>query len=153
MKLIMLLMMAFDGASNTAPDVQLLDFSAGYCGPCQQMVPILQRMEQAGFPIRQIDISDDPELTKRFNVDRIPTLVLLVEGKEVRRFVGLTGEDELRRAMNKAASELSEKRTASAETTAPAEVLNTKIESEWERARPGRSFPRPRGKHGRTETI
>lgn len=118
MKLIMLLMMAFDGASNTAPDVQLLDFSAGYCGPCQQMVPILQRMEKAGFPIRQIDISEDPELTKRFSVDRIPTLVLLVEGKEVRRFVGLTGEDELRRAMNKAAAELSEKRTATAEPIA-----------------------------------
>ena len=112
MKLIMLLMMAFDGASDSAPDVQLLDFSAGYCAPCQQMVPILQRMEQAGFPIRQLDIAEDPELTKRFSVDRIPTLVLLVEGKEVRRFVGLTSEDELRRAMNKAAADLSETRTA-----------------------------------------
>ncbi len=126
MKLIMFLMMAFDGPSNAVPDVQLLDFSAGYCGPCQQMVPILQRMEQAGFPIRQIDISDDPELTKRFNVDRIPTLVLLVEGKEVRRFVGLTGEDELRRAMNKAAAELSETRTASAEPAALAEPPKAK---------------------------
>ena len=126
MKLIMLLMMAFDGASNSAPDVQLLDFSAGYCGPCQQMVPILQRMEQAGFPVRQIDITEDPELSKRFKVDRIPTLVLLVEGKEIRRFVGLTGEDELRRAMNKAAAELSEKRTASAERTAPAEPTKAK---------------------------
>jgi S1-C subfamily serine protease len=122
MKMIMLLMMAFDGASESAPDVQLLDFSAGYCGPCQQMVPILQRMEHAGFPIRQIDIAEDPELTKRFKVDRIPTLVLLVEGKEVRRFVGLTGEDELRRAMNKAASELSETRTAAADVAAPAEI-------------------------------
>ena len=83
MKMIMLLMMAVDGASNSTPDVQLLDFSASYCGPCQQMVPILQRMGQAGFPVRQIDISSDPELTKRFKVDRIPTLVLLVEGKEV----------------------------------------------------------------------
>lgn len=128
MKLIMLLMMAFDGASNSAPDVQLLDFSAGYCDPCQQMVPILQRMETAGFPIRQIDIAEDPELTKRFNVDRIPTLVLLVEGKEVRRFVGLTGGDELRRAMNKAAAELSEKRSASAERTAPAEPPKAKSE-------------------------
>ena len=88
MKMIMLLMMAFDGPSNSAPDVQLLDFSAGYCGPCQQMVPILQRMEHAGFPVRQIDITEDPELAKRFKVDRIPTLVLLVEGKEIRRFVG-----------------------------------------------------------------
>jgi len=126
MKLIMLLMMAVDGSSNSAPDVQLLDFSAIYCGPCQQMVPILQRMEQGGFPIRQIDITEDPELTKRFNVDRIPTLVLMVEGKEVRRFVGLTGEDELRRAMNKAAAELSEKRTASAEPASPTEPPKAK---------------------------
>lgn len=112
MKMIMLLMMAMDGASSSAPDVQLLDFSAGYCGPCQQMVPMLQRMEHAGFPIRQIEITEDPELTKRFNVDRIPTLVLLVEGREVRRFVGLTSEDELRQAMHKAAATLKEKRTA-----------------------------------------
>jgi len=133
MKLIMFLMMAFDGASNTAPDVQLLDFSAGYCGPCQQMVPILQRMEQAGFPIRQIDIAEDPELTKRFNVDRIPTLVLLVEGQEVRRFVGLTGEDELRRAMNKAASELSEKRTAAAEAAIRPAVSDVKNDAPADR--------------------
>ena len=112
MKMIMLLMMAMDGASSSAPDVQLLDFSAGYCGPCQQMVPILQRMEHAGFPVRQIEITEDPELTKRFKVDRIPTLVLLAEGREVKRFVGLTSEDELRQAMNKAAATLKEKRTA-----------------------------------------
>jgi len=114
MKTIMLLMMALDGAATSTPDVQLLDFSAGYCGPCQQMVPILQRMERAKFPIRQIDITEDPELTRQFKVDRIPTLVLLVEGREVRRFVGLTSEEELCSAMNKAAAELSEKRAQAA---------------------------------------
>ncbi len=112
MKMIMLLMLAVDAASSSTPDVQLLDFSASYCGPCQQMVPILQTMGREGFPVRQIDISSDPELTKRFSVDRIPTLVLLVEGKEVKRFVGLTSGDELRQAMNKAAAELKEKRAA-----------------------------------------
>ena len=101
MKMIMLLMMAVDGASSSTPDVQLLDFSASYCGPCQQMLPILQRMEHSGFPVRQIDITKEPELAKRFSVDRIPTLVLMVEGKEVERFVGLRSEDELRQAMNR----------------------------------------------------
>ena len=130
MKMIMLLMMAVDAASSSAPDVQLLDFSASYCGPCQQMVPILQRMEREGFPIRQIDISSDPELTKRFNVDRIPTLVLLVEGKEVKRFVGLTSADELRQALNKAAAALAEKRTAELASAQPRfATKTTKIES------------------------
>ncbi len=119
MKMIMLLMMAVDGASNSTPEVQLLDFSASYCGPCQQMVPILQSMGREGFPVRQIDISSDPELTKRFNVDRIPTLVLLVEGKEVKRFVGLTSGNELRQAMNKAAAALKEKRAAESALSQP----------------------------------
>jgi len=114
-----LLMMAVDGASSSTPDVQLLDFSASYCGPCQQMVPILQSMGKEGYPVRQIDISSDPELTKRFNVDRIPTLVLLVEGKEVKRFVGLTSGDELRQAMNKAAAALKEKRAAESGPSQP----------------------------------
>jgi thiol-disulfide isomerase/thioredoxin len=119
MKMIMLLMMAVDGASSSTPDVQLLDFSASYCGPCQQMVPILQSMEKEGYPVRQIDISSDPELTKRFNVERIPTLVLLVEGKEVKRFVGLTSGDELRQAMNKAAAALGEKRAGQSALSQP----------------------------------
>ena len=119
MKMILLLMMAADGASSAAPDVQLLDFSASYCGPCQQMVPILQSMGRDGYPVRQIDISSDPELTKRFNVDRIPTLVLLVEGKEVKRFVGLTSGDELRQAMNRAAAVLREKRAADSGLSEP----------------------------------
>lgn len=121
MKMIMLLMMAFDGASSSAPDVQLLDFSAGYCGPCQQMVPILQSMEHAGYPIRQIDITEDPELAKRFKVERIPTLVLMVEGKEIERFVGLRSKEELCSSMNQAAAALSEQRrkTEAAKTPGP----------------------------------
>jgi S1-C subfamily serine protease len=112
MKMIMLLMMLADGATPTsaAPDVQLLDFTASYCQPCQQMVPILQRMERDKFPVRQIDITEEHELARRFNVDRVPTLVLMVEGTEVRRFVGLTDEAELRSEMNKAARRLAESR-------------------------------------------
>ncbi len=119
MKMIMLLMMALDGTSNSAPDVQLLDFSAGYCGPCQQMVPVLQRMEHAGYPIRQIDITEDPELAKQFKVDFLPTFVLMVEGKEVKRFVGLRSENELRQAMNTASAQLSEKRKTTAAASQP----------------------------------
>lgn len=112
MKMIMLLMMLADGATKTSasPDVQLLDFTASYCQPCQQMVPILQRMEQDNFPVRQIDITEEHELARRFNVDRVPTLVLMVEGKEVKRFIGLTDEAELRSEMNKAARRLAESR-------------------------------------------
>lgn len=111
MKMIMLLMMLADGTpSGATPDVQLLDFTASYCQPCQQMVPVLQRMERDKFPVRRIDITEEPELARRFRVDRVPTLVLMVEGKEAQRFVGLTDEAELRAEMNKAARRLAESR-------------------------------------------
>lgn len=110
MKMLALLMMMVDGASGETPDVQLLDFSASYCQPCKQMVPIIQAMDRDGFPVRQIDITEEHELARRFQVDRVPTLVLLVEGKEAKRFVGLTSSAELRREMNSAARRLAEAR-------------------------------------------
>jgi thiol-disulfide isomerase/thioredoxin len=112
MKMLMLLVAMFDAetGATSPPEVELLDFTASYCQPCQQMVPILQRMQKDKFPVRQIDISEEPELARRFNVDRVPTLVLMVQGKEAKRFVGLTDEAELRDQMNRAARRLAETR-------------------------------------------
>jgi thiol-disulfide isomerase/thioredoxin len=112
MKMLMLLVAMFDAetGATSPPEVELLDFTASYCQPCQQMVPVLQRMQKDRFPVRQIDISEEPELARRFNVDRVPTLVLMVQGKEAKRFIGLTDEAELRDQMNRAARRLAETR-------------------------------------------
>lgn len=110
MNLIAMLMVAADPTAQPLPDVVLLDFTAGFCQPCQQMVPLLQRMERDDFPIKRIDITKEPELTRQYHVERIPTLILLVEGKEQERYVGLTAESELRRAMDDAARKLERQR-------------------------------------------
>lgn len=120
MKMLALLMLMVDGGSGETPEVQLLDFSASYCQPCKQMVPVIQAMERDGFPVRQIDITEEHELARRFQVDRVPTLVLLVEGKEAKRFVGLTSAAELRREMNAAAKKLAESRGNQPMNDAPA---------------------------------
>ena len=129
MKMLMLLVAMFDAETGTTspPEVELLDFTASYCQPCQQMVPILQRMQKDKFPVRQIDISEEPELARRFNVDRVPTLVLMVQGKEAQRFIGLTDEAELRDQMNRAARRLSEtrERTDIAAAELPAGLAST----------------------------
>lgn len=110
MKLIALLMMSVDLNGQPLPDVVLLDFTAGYCQPCRQMVPVLQRMENDKYPIRKIDITQHPDISRQYNVDRIPTLILLVEGKEVKRFQGVRPEQELRQVLDDAARKLEQQR-------------------------------------------
>mgnify|MGYP003630038110 FL=1 len=86
-------------ASAAAPKGVLLDFTATWCGPCQKMSPLISRLKREGYPIRKVDVDQEPELARRFNVSSIPAFVLVVEGKEVARSVGSTTESSLRRML------------------------------------------------------
>jgi thiol-disulfide isomerase/thioredoxin len=77
----------------------VLDFSATWCGPCQQMTPIVSRLERQGYPIRQVDVDRERELAERFGISSIPAFVLVVDGKEVTRITGATTEEQLRRLL------------------------------------------------------
>lgn len=81
------------------PKGVLLDFTATWCGPCQKMSPLISRLKREGYPIRKVDVDQEPALAKRFNVSSIPAFVLVVEGKEVARSVGSTTESNLRRML------------------------------------------------------
>lgn len=81
------------------PDNVLLDFSATWCGPCQQMSPIVSRLEREGYPIRKVDVDQERDLARRFNVSSIPAFVLVVDGQEATRVVGKVSEQDLKRMM------------------------------------------------------
>jgi thiol-disulfide isomerase/thioredoxin len=91
-----LLMSALLGGS---PRGVVLDFSATWCGPCQQMNPIVSRLERQGYSIRKVDVDKEKELASRFNVSSIPCFVLVVDGKEVTRITGATSEEQLKRLL------------------------------------------------------
>ena len=59
------------------------------------MEPILQRLENAGYPVQRVNVEQHPELARRFAVGPIPCMVLLKRGQEVQRVEGLTGYDRL----------------------------------------------------------
>ncbi|MFN2110422.1 MAG: thioredoxin family protein, partial [Anaerolineae bacterium] len=76
-------------------DLVLLDFSAQWCAPCRSMEPTMQRLAQAGYPVRRVDVEADRDLARRFNIGPIPCFVLLKDGREVQRIVGATSYEQL----------------------------------------------------------
>ena len=81
---------AFDTA--VAQGAALVDFWAGWCGPCKMLAPTIEELGgqyEGRALIAKVDVDAEPGLAQRFGVMSIPTVVLLKDGKEVDRVVGL----------------------------------------------------------------
>ena len=68
----------------------LLDFFATWCGPCQQVSPIVDEIadEHPEYTVGKIDTDEEPELAAKFGVMSIPTLVVLNKKQLVSKTVG-----------------------------------------------------------------
>ena len=79
----------------------LLDFSSTSCGPCQQMRPVVQQLANAGYNVREVNIHRDPQAAAQFGVTQVPTFVVLVDGRETERVIGLTSFTELQELLTR----------------------------------------------------
>ncbi len=75
--------------------LQVLNFSMDRCEPCKAMQPVLAKLIMDGWPIRQIDVAQEPQLTAQFKLQSAPTIVILVNGREVDRIVGAIAYNKL----------------------------------------------------------
>jgi len=77
----------------------LLDFSADWCGPCRLMEPTVHQLQAAGYPVRRVNVDQEKDLARRFNVQSIPCFVMVANGAEVGRIVGPTSAAQLQQLM------------------------------------------------------
>ena len=65
-------------------EIEVLKFSATWCGPCKVLATTLKDAAE----IKSIDVEQDQETARKYNIRSVPTLVFLRNGKEVHRVSG-----------------------------------------------------------------
>lgn len=77
----------------------LIDFWAPWCGPCQQLAPMLEKLveeNQGKLRLAKINIDEQQELAAAFQVQSIPTVVAFLNGQPVDHFQGILPEETLK---------------------------------------------------------
>ncbi len=89
-------------ASHQVP--VLVDFWATWCGPCQSLMPVLEKLAeeyQGRFMLARVEIDQQQELATHFGVRSVPTVKLVKNGQIVDEFTGAQPEGEIRALLDR----------------------------------------------------
>ncbi|OGN61985.1 MAG: thioredoxin [Chlamydiae bacterium RIFCSPHIGHO2_12_FULL_49_11] len=78
--------------------IVIVDFFADWCGPCRQLSPILEEISDefsSRVDIYKVDVGQEADLARTFEVLSIPTVLFFKNGKKVDEFVGLRDKDSI----------------------------------------------------------
>jgi thioredoxin 1 len=76
----------------------LVDFTATWCGPCKALAPIVEKVADdfAGkVKVGKLDIDANAEMTKKYGVRSVPTVLVFKGGEKIGQYVGLTSREKL----------------------------------------------------------
>lgn len=75
----------------------LIDFYADWCGPCKMISPVIEAVakENQDIKVVKVNVDDAQDLAIQYDVMSIPTLVVIKNGKETKRVVGLVDKTEI----------------------------------------------------------
>ena len=88
----------FDEVIKSADVPVLVDFWAEWCGPCKMVAPILDEIAQEHgekVQITKLNVDDNPDVARRFDVMSIPTMIVFKDGEPAKRMVGARGKGQI----------------------------------------------------------
>jgi thioredoxin 1 len=78
---------------------QVYYFSAPWCQPCQTLGPIMEQVSQQVY-VEKINVDYEPDLITKYGVRNVPTVILVENGQEVRRFAGARSYNDVMQFIN-----------------------------------------------------
>jgi len=82
-------------------DAVLIEFGSPQCSPCRAMQPVVRQLEDAGVPVRHVDVGRERDLAVRYGVRRTPTYLVFSGGQEQARLVGVQSLADLQAALRR----------------------------------------------------
>jgi thioredoxin len=94
----------FDTA--VAEGLTVLDFWAGWCGPCRAMAPQFERAAKLRpeHTFAKVDVDAEPTLAARYGIRSIPTLMVLLDGEPIAAQAGVISAEQLIEALDRIAA-------------------------------------------------
>jgi thioredoxin 2 len=89
------------------PAPVLLDLWAPWCGPCRMVAPMIEQLaaEWAGrVRVAKLNVDENPATAARFGAQSIPTILVLKNGREVDRMIGVQPKEEIERRLERIAT-------------------------------------------------
>ncbi len=85
--------------------IVMVDFWASWCGPCRKVAPTVAKIaaEKKGeITVGKVDTDKNAELSGRYSIEFLPTVVIYKDGREIERLVGVQPESAYLEALEKA---------------------------------------------------
>lgn len=80
----------------------VLDFWADWCSPCKMLSPVIEALaeENKDTIIGKVDAVDNKESMNKFGISAIPCILIIKDGVEVKRLIGVRPKSEFQRIIN-----------------------------------------------------
>ncbi len=80
----------------------IIDFYADWCMPCKMMSPVIDEIaeENDNIKVGKLNVDEAEDLAAKYNVMSIPTIIIFKNGKEEKRFVGVTSKENILNVLN-----------------------------------------------------